>query len=105
MTNGTGLDSAPGVPGFCTSIAIVPAVCASAGLTAVVQVVELAHVVARGVPLKRIVDEELPLPAENPSPCSSSAKLSTAPALTLEGRIASIVGPLVIAIVADADFV
>lgn len=69
------------------------------------QLVVDAHVVVRGAPLMRITEATLPLPVPKFSPCTSSGKLSTAPAITLDGRITSIVGPLVIAIMADADFV
>ena len=57
----------------------------------------------RAVPLIEMVDAALPLPATNPLPCTCSGKLSTAPAKTLDGRITSIVGPLVIATVALAN--
>jgi len=43
-----------------------------------------------------------PLPATNPVPCTASGKLSTAPAKTLDGKMISMVGPLVIATVALA---
>lgn len=105
ITNGTGFESAPGEPGLLTCTVIVPGDCTSVEVTAVTHMVVVAHVVLRGTPLNRIVDDELPLPAAKPVPSISDGKPETAPASTLEGRIASIVGPLVRAIVAKADFV
>ena len=70
-----------------------------------VQVFALGHVVARAVPLIRIVDAALPEPATKFSPCTENGKPSTAPAITLDGRITSIAGPEVMATVAVADFV
>jgi hypothetical protein len=55
--------------------------------------------------LIKIIDAPLPLPAAKFAPCSSSGKLSAAPAITDDGRITSIIGPLEIASVAAADFV
>lgn len=77
----------------------------SDGLSAVLQVVVLGHVDARGVPLIRMEEAALPEPAAKLMPATEKGKLSTAPAITLEGRITSIVGPLVIATAAVADFV
>src|ERR1700675_1283138 len=74
----------------------------SAGFNSVVQLVAAAHVVPRAVPLIKMAEAALPLPTTNPVPCTASGKLSTAPAKTLEGKIISMVGPLVIATVALA---
>ena len=105
MTNATGLESRDGVPGFCTWMVSAPADCASEGFRAVAQTDALEHVVPRETPFRRIVEAELPLPATKFKPCTTSGMLSNAPAMALEGSIVSIVGPLVSAIVADADFV
>lgn len=67
--------------------------------------VALAQVVARGLPPKRITEAAPPLPAAKPSPWAASVKLFAAPPITLEGSNRSIVGPLVTATVAVADFV
>ena len=61
--------------------------------------------VVRGSPLSRIVDAVFPLPATKFAPCTSNGMLSTAPAIALDGRSMSIIGPLVSATVAEADFV
>jgi hypothetical protein len=71
----------------------------------VAHAVALEHVVAREAPLTKITDDEPPAPAAKPAPCTSSGKLSTGSAVALDGSIASIVGPLVIAMAAEADFV
>jgi hypothetical protein len=104
-TSGTGFESIPGAPGFCTSIVRVVGDSTSAGFSAVAQLVAEVHVVPRGVPLIRIVEAVVPLPATKFCPDSARGKPSTAPAMTLEGRILSITGPLVSAIVPAADFV
>jgi len=83
----------------------VAADCTSDGLRAVEQVFVLGHAVARAVPLIRIVDAALPEPAMKFRPCTEKGKLSTAPAITLDGRITSIAGPLVMVTAAVADFV
>src|SRR5271154_4540653 len=103
ITNGTGFESAPFGPGFFTCMVSVAADCTSAGFSPVAHVVTAAQVVPRVVPLIEMMDAALPLPATNPLPCTSSGKLSTALANTLDGKITSIVGPLVIATVALAD--
>ena len=77
----------------------------SEGFSDVVQAAVVAQVVARAAPLKRITDAELPLPATKFAPFTSKGNASTAPAMTLEGRRVSMVGPLVMATVAEADFV
>src|SRR5271155_2759699 len=74
----------------------------SAGFSPVAQLVGAAHVVPRAVPLTNIVEAPTPLPATNPAPCTASGKPSTAPAKTLDGKMISMVGPLVIATVALA---
>lgn len=79
--------------------------CTSTGLSVVEQVFTLGHVVARALPLIRIVDAALPEPATKFRPCTEKGKLSTAPAITLDGRITSMAGPLVMVTVAVADFV
>ena len=65
----------------------------------------VGQTVARAVPLMRIEEAAAPEPATKFTPCSNSGKLSAAPAITLDGSITLIVGPLVIATVAVADFV
>src|SRR5271154_4811663 len=80
------------------------AVCTSERFRAVAQPVEVAHVVPRATPFIRIVDADGPGPGTKFSPCTASGKLSIAPEKTLEGRSTSITGPLVIAMVAVADF-
>jgi len=105
ITKGTGFDSAPGAPGFWTSTVRLAAVSTSAGFNAVVQLVAMVQVVLRGAPFKRITEAELPLPATKFMPSTVRGKPSTAPAITLEGRITSINGPEVMAIVLAADFV
>lgn len=105
ITSGTGFESAPGAPGFCTCTVSEPADATSEGFNAVTHCAPDAHVVARAVPLIKIVDAATPLPATKFVPCSSSGKPSTAPAVTDEGKITSIIGPLEMAIVAAADFV
>jgi hypothetical protein len=104
-TNGTGLEIAAGVPGFCTSTMSVPDVDTSDGLSAVAHWPAVAQVVARGDLFNKIVDAAFPLPAIKFTPWITRGKPSTAPAITLEGRIVSMTGPLVIVTVAAADFV
>jgi len=99
------LDSAPGAPGFWICNVSVAVVCTSAGFRAVAQLSAVEHVVPRATPFTRIVDPDPPLPATKFRPWTSSGKLSTAPAITLEGKIRSIRGPLEITIVDEADFV
>jgi len=74
-------------------------------LSDVVHAVVDAQAVLRAAPSSRITDAEFPLPATKFTPSTSSGNDSTAPAITLDGRIASIAGPLVRVIVAEADFV
>jgi hypothetical protein len=105
ITSGTGFDSAPGLPGFCTSTVSEPAEATSEGFSVVTHCAPVEQVVARATPLIKIVDALLPLPAAKFPPCSSSGNPSAAPAITDEGRITSIIGPLEIAMVAAADFV
>ena len=57
------------------------------------------------IPLMRIEEAALPDPATKFVLALENGKLSTAPAITLDGRITSIAGPLVMATVAVADFV
>jgi hypothetical protein len=57
------------------------------------------QVVPRAVPLSKMVEAPTPLPATNPAPCRTNGKLSRAAAKTLDGKIISTVGPLVIATV------
>jgi len=105
MTKGTGFESCGCGDGFWIWIVSVAADCTSDGLRAVEQVFVLGHAVARAVPLIRIVDAALPEPAMKFRPCTEKGKLSTAPAITLDGRITSIAGPLVMVTAAVADFV
>lgn len=83
----------------------VAADCTSDGLSAVLQVVVLGHVLKRGIPLIRMEEASPPDPGTKLFPATEKGKLSTAPAITLDGRITSISGPLVMATVAVADFV
>lgn len=80
-----------------------PATCTWFGLSDVVHIVELAHVVATAVPSMSIVEPLLPLPATKFTPSTDSGKLCTAPAVTLDGKRVSIAGALVMATVAEAD--
>ena len=80
-------------------------VCRSAGVSAIAQLVAVEHVVGRATPLRRIADPVLALPGTKFNPCTDTGKPSMAPAIALDGKITSIVGPEVMAIVADADFV
>ena len=105
ITNGTGFESAPFGPGFSTWMVSVAADARSTGLSPVAQLIVAAQVVPRAAPLIRMAEAALPLPATNPLPCTASGKLSTAPANTLDGKMISIVGPLVIATVALAVLV
>ena len=83
----------------------VAGVCRSAGVSAIVQVVAVEHVVGRATPLRRIAEPVPALPGTKFNPRSDTGKPSMAPAIALDGRITSMVGPDVMAIVADADFV
>ena len=83
----------------------VAGVCRSAGVSAIVQVVAVEHVVGRATPLRRIAEPVPALPGTKFNPRSDTGKPSIAPAIALDGRITSMVGPDVMAIVADADFV
>src|ERR1700720_2337423 len=105
ITKGTGFESCACGVGFWIWMVSVVADCTSAGLSAVEQVSVLGHVVARAVPLIRIADAALPEPGTKFRPCTETGKLSTAPAITLDGRITSIAGPLVMVTAAVADFV
>lgn len=79
--------------------------CTSDGLSSVLHVVVLGHVLEREIPLMRMEEAALPDPGTKLFPAIENGKLSTAPAITLDGRITSITGPLVMATVAVADFV
>ena len=61
--------------------------------------------VARATPLSRMVEAEAPAPSTKLIPSTSKGKPSTAPAITLEGKIASMMGPVEMATAAVADFV
>jgi hypothetical protein len=74
-------------------------------VSAIVQVVAVEHVVGRATPLRRIAEPVPALPGTKFNPCTDTGKPSIAPAIALDGRITSMVGPDVMAIVADADFV
>lgn len=69
------------------------------------QLSAVRHVVGRAAPFSRIVEPAPALPVTKFTPSTASGKASTAPAMTLEGKTISMVEPLVIAIVADPDFV
>lgn len=103
ITNGTGLESASSVPGFRTLIVIVCAVVTSEGARATAHWPDEEHVVARGTPLSNRTDAALPLPGAKFTPRTINGKPSTAPAVTLEGSVDSIVGPIEITTVAVAD--
>ncbi len=105
ITNGTGFDSACDGPGFCTWTVSVAAACTSAGVSAIVQLVAAGQVVLRGAPFRSITDPEPPLPATKFIPWTVNGKPSTAPAITLDGRIREISGPDVSAIVLVPDIV
>jgi len=105
MTNGTGLERRAGAPGLEICRVNVAGVCRSAGVSAIVQVVAVEHVVGRAMPLRRIAEPVPALPGTKFNPRSDTGKPSMAPAIALDGRITSMVGPDVMAIVADADFV
>src|SRR6185437_9871655 len=83
----------------------VPGDCTSVRFSTVAHEVTLEQLVPRATPLTRIMDAELPLPATKFTPRTASGKASTSPVMVLDGRIASIAGPLEIEMVADADFV
>ncbi len=104
-TNGTGLERGAGAPGLEICRVKVAAVCRSAGVSAIAQMVAVEHVVGRATPLRRIVEPVPALPGTKFNPCIDRGKPSIAPAIALEGRITSMVGPDVMAIVAEADFV
>ncbi len=87
ITNGTGFESVPLGPGFCTCTVRVAAVCTSEGFSAVAHAELVGQLVPRGVPLSRMVEAAPPLPATKFKPCTASGKLSTAPDKTLDGRI------------------
>ena len=105
IANGTGFESAGELPGFCTCTVSAPAAATSDGFSTVVQANVVAQVVVRAAPLIKITEAALPLPATKLVPCTASEKPSTAPAIALDGRSTSIVGPLRTATVAEADFV
>ena len=70
-----------------------------------VQAVAVGQVVIRGAPLSSITDAVAPLPGMKFAPCTSKGILWIAPAMALEGRIFSITGPVVSAMLDDANFV
>jgi hypothetical protein len=80
----------------------VAAAATSEGLIGVAQEFELAQVVGRAAPLIKITDAAALLPVTKFTPWSSSGNPSTDPAVTLEGKIASIVTPLMTATFAVA---
>ena len=102
-TNGTGLDRSAGAPGLEICRVKVAAVCRSAGVRAIAQMVAVEHAVGRAAPLRRIVEPVPALPGTKFKPCTKTGKPPIAPAIALEGRTTSMVGPDVMAIVADAD--
>ena len=104
-TNGTGLERRAGAPGLEICRVNVAAVCRSEGVSTIVQVVAVEHVVGRATPLRRIAEPVPALPGTKFNPCTDTGKPSTAPAIALDGKITSMVGPDVMAIVADPDFV
>jgi hypothetical protein len=71
----------------------------------VVHELVLEQLVPRARPLIKTVDPELPLPLTKFTPYTASGKASTSPTMVLDGRTASIAGPLEIETVADADLV
>ena len=73
-----------------------------AGSVAVQFPSELQMVVS-AVPFTRIAEAPAPRPATKPAPFTASVKSAATPAITLDGKICSIAGPLVIATVAVPD--
>jgi hypothetical protein len=71
--------------------------CTSVGFSAVTHEAALEQLVPRATKLIRIADAELPLAATKFTPRTASGKASTSPAMVLDGRTASIAGPLEIA--------
>jgi len=82
---------------------VVPSAETSLGWSSVVHWSSLAQVVARALPLTRITDALEPDPATKPAPFTASVKLDAAPAITDDGRICSMVEPLVMATLAVED--
>ena len=105
ITNGTGFDSTRVGARLSIWMVSVPGVWTSERLSAVAQEVVLEQDVARGVPLIKMLEAVRPVPATKLAPCTTSGKLSTAPAKTLEGSRTSMTGPLVRATVAAANLV
>ena len=103
--NGTGLERSAGAPGLEIWRVKAAAVCRSAGVRTIAQAVAVEHVVGRALPLRRIVEPVPALPGTKFNPRTDTGKPSIAPAIVLDGRITSMVGPDVMAIIADADFV
>lgn len=93
MTNDTGFESVAGVPGFCNSIESAPAAATSEGSRVIVQRLTVRQLVVRGELLTRSCDVPLPVVATKLSPFTASSKLCCAPAITLDGKTVSMVGP------------
>src|SRR5579862_164351 len=70
----------------------------SPGCNVIVQRRVVWQTVLRGEPLMRIVEAEGPVLAEKPAPTAARVKLEATPAITLEGRICWILGPLLMTI-------
>jgi len=105
ITRGTGFEIAPGVPGFSTSTVSTAAEAISEGASAIAHWPAVEQMVARAVPSIKTADAPAPLPAMKFKPRTARGNPWTAPAITLEGEIDSIVGPLLMTTVAVADFV
>lgn len=102
MTTETGFESAADAPGFCSSIESTPAAATSEGCRLIVQRLTVGQLVVRGELLTRSCDVPLPVAAIKLSPFTASSKLCCAPAITLEGKTVSMVGPDMTATVAVA---
>lgn len=77
-----------------------PATATSEGCSTIVQRLTVEQFDVRGESLTRSCDDPLPVVATKLRPFTASAKFCCVPAITLEGKTVSIVGPDVIAAVA-----
>src|ERR1700685_4163946 len=95
-TRFTGFESVAGAPGICTCTVTLPAVATSLGLIVVVQLSGLRQTLSRAAPSIRITGSTPAVVETNPRPFNASVKLDATPAITLDGSICSMLGPLVI---------
>src|ERR1700722_2692841 len=95
-TKFTGFDSVVAAPGICTCTETVPAAATSLGLMVVVQLSGLKQTLSRGVPSIRITGITPAVVETNPKPFNARVKPEATPAITLDGSICSMLGPLVI---------